>query len=283
MKLLGLLSDGSFVEKKPSDFTDSVVRGSAKKTQAIMDSARGKVLLIDEAYSLNDQQYGKEVLDTIVGCLPGKPGADIVVIMAGYRGVMDELISKQNDGLASRFNSHDPFVFEDFNDEQLMEIMTRFCRKKSIVAKMGTKGFAVQKVSQMRALPKFGNARVLENYVAEAIVRMGARLAVSASGGAQSVRQLEICDFASERDGGSGGGGGGAGGSGDPLESLRNMFKMEDLCKKLDSWRKSKLVCEREGRPVQGPPNFVFSGSAGTGKVPPLLPHIRLTSSILSL
>ena len=42
------------------------------------------MLVIDEAYALNDNMYGKQALDTIVEKVMGKPGDDIAVLMLGY-------------------------------------------------------------------------------------------------------------------------------------------------------------------------------------------------------
>ena len=44
-----------------SDFVGAVVGESQKKTNAMLEKARGKVLVIDEAYNLDDNMYGKQV------------------------------------------------------------------------------------------------------------------------------------------------------------------------------------------------------------------------------
>ncbi len=58
---LNFLSLGGVEEKKASDFIGSHVGDSEKKTKAILKSAEGKVLMIDEAYGLDDDVYGKKV------------------------------------------------------------------------------------------------------------------------------------------------------------------------------------------------------------------------------
>lgn len=47
---LGLLSKGEVVVKDPTHFVGSVLGESEKKTAAILEEARGCVLVIDEAY-----------------------------------------------------------------------------------------------------------------------------------------------------------------------------------------------------------------------------------------
>jgi hypothetical protein len=44
---------------------------------------QGKVLVIDEAYALDDSMYGREALNTLTGRVNGKPGEDIAVILCG--------------------------------------------------------------------------------------------------------------------------------------------------------------------------------------------------------
>lgn len=44
-----------------SDFVGAVVGESQKKTNAMLEKASGKVLVIDEAYNLDDNMYGKQV------------------------------------------------------------------------------------------------------------------------------------------------------------------------------------------------------------------------------
>lgn len=50
---LGLLSKGDVLVKVPADFLGSVLGESEKKTMAILEEARGRVLVIDEAYGLH--------------------------------------------------------------------------------------------------------------------------------------------------------------------------------------------------------------------------------------
>ena len=49
---LGMLSKGDVVVKNPADFVGEVLGESEKKTAAILEAARGCVLVIDEAYGL---------------------------------------------------------------------------------------------------------------------------------------------------------------------------------------------------------------------------------------
>ena len=111
--------------KTASDFMGSVVGESQQKTKAIIELAQGKVLLIDEAYNLDDQLYGKQALDTIVEKIGGGIGEDIAVVMVGYRAEILKMIREQNPGLKSRFDTESAFVFEDFSDYELLKVGKR--------------------------------------------------------------------------------------------------------------------------------------------------------------
>jgi hypothetical protein len=66
---LNFLSIGDVVISTASDFVGSVVGESQKKTNAMLEKARGKVLVIDEAYNLDDSLYGKQVTFVPYKCL----------------------------------------------------------------------------------------------------------------------------------------------------------------------------------------------------------------------
>lgn len=126
---LGLLSKGEVVLKCASDFVGDALGVSEKTTQAILQSAEGCVLVIDEAYSLytggstgsgTNDPYKTAVIDTIVEKVQAKPGADIAVVMIGYEEEMKNMMSHVNPGLSRRFQIDEAFHFPDFNDEALL-------------------------------------------------------------------------------------------------------------------------------------------------------------------
>jgi hypothetical protein len=118
LKATGFLSNGTVVSKTASDFIADVVGGSQVKTKAILSSSAGKVLLIDEAYVLENNAFGAEVLNTLVEKIEMGSGQDLVVVMCGYEKQMRAMIRNQNPGLSSRFSQE--FMFEDYNDAQVL-------------------------------------------------------------------------------------------------------------------------------------------------------------------
>ncbi len=81
----GFLTDGEVVCTLPKDFLGAVLGESEKKTDAIIESCRGKVLLIDEAYGMANKgnSFYEGVIGTLVGAIPEKGGMDMAVIMCG--------------------------------------------------------------------------------------------------------------------------------------------------------------------------------------------------------
>jgi hypothetical protein len=117
LKATGFLSNGTVVSKTASDFVADVVGGSQVKTKAILTASAGKVLLIDEAYVLENNAFGAEVLNTLVEKIEMGSGQDLVVVMCGYEKQMRAMIRNQNPGLSSRFSQE--FMFDDYNDAQV--------------------------------------------------------------------------------------------------------------------------------------------------------------------
>ena len=123
LKELGLLTNGAFLQCTPADLTGDAEGGAASNTKTILERARGKVLFIDEAYILDPNrkgnQYGGNVLDTLVEKLEGEAGSDIAVILAGYTNEMFSML-ENNPGLRRRFNIDDfGLHFEDLSDNDI--------------------------------------------------------------------------------------------------------------------------------------------------------------------
>ena len=80
---------------------------TANKTKKVLDSARGGILLIDEAYSLGDREGGKdsfskECIDTINQYL-SEHADELICIVAGYKDDLDKCFFGVNQGLTRRF------------------------------------------------------------------------------------------------------------------------------------------------------------------------------------
>ena len=86
-----------------------------------LEDAKGKVLIIDEAYILDDSNdpYGKQVLDTLVEKV--QDNNDMAVLLLGYEEKMLAMLRNQNEGLMRRFAPEQAFHFADYTDPELLE------------------------------------------------------------------------------------------------------------------------------------------------------------------
>lgn len=115
-----------FTIARRSDLIGEYVGHTAIKTQKVIDQSLGGVLLIDEAYSLgNDDKkdsFSKECIDTLNQNLTENKGK-FAVIIAGYDDELEKCFFSYNDGLRRRF----PFRYEinTYNYSELCEIFVK--------------------------------------------------------------------------------------------------------------------------------------------------------------
>jgi DNA polymerase III delta prime subunit len=105
-----------------TDFIDRYVGHSDKKTKALLMDNLGKVLFIDEAYSIaksTNDTFGMEALDTLNLFLSQHPD-EIIVIMAGYEDLLNETIFAYQPGLKRRFMW--TFHCNGYNGKELFQI-----------------------------------------------------------------------------------------------------------------------------------------------------------------
>lgn len=257
---LGLLSKGEVVYKCASDFIGDVLGSSEKTTRAIIESAQGCVLVIDEAYALfsggkgpnaGNDPYKTAVIDTIVEQVQATPGADIAVVMLGYQAEMENMLAKVNPGLSRRFQLENAFHFPDFDDKALMRILMAKARDQQIGLTLSVAKRAVRTLAKARAKPNFGNAGAVDNMLSEAISRMQIR--GGSNGG------LIVDDFAysgDEHDESS-------------LETLFDgLIGCREVRAEMDVLRNTVVFSKAQGKPAASSVsyNYLFLGSPGTGK-----------------
>lgn len=114
----GAIDEDKFVEVSRRDLVGEHLGASANLTHKVLESARGGVLFIDEAYSLyqkDNNSFGQEAVDTVLTYMENNR-ADIVVIFAGYSDRMQDFLG-MNPGLKSRVPNR--FDFEDYTPEEI--------------------------------------------------------------------------------------------------------------------------------------------------------------------
>lgn len=175
---LGILSEGHLVEADRSTLVGGYLGQTAIKTKAVIESAVGGVLFIDEAYSLvngENDSYGQEAIETLLKEMEDRRG-DLIVIVAGYTDLMHTFI-ESNPGLRSRFNKF--FEFPDYTGDELLLIFKSFCDKNGYVLSDNADGFLKNEFDSLylNRDKHFGNARQARNIFERAINVQANRIA----------------------------------------------------------------------------------------------------------
>ncbi|MBK9285880.1 MAG: AAA family ATPase [Sphingobacteriaceae bacterium] len=176
---MGLLSKGHVVEVDRAALVGEYIGQTAPKTKKMIDSARGGILFIDEAYSLarsddDSKDFGKEVIEILLKEMSDGKG-DIAIIGAGYPKQMRSFI-ESNPGLKSRFTQY--FHFDDYLPEELYAIAQYSANKKQVSFSPEADEYLKEQLTEAYRVrdENFGNARFVNAVVDEAKQDMGLRL-----------------------------------------------------------------------------------------------------------
>ena len=171
-RAVGLLSKGQLVEVDRSELVAGYLGQTAMKTAEVVAKAEGGVLFIDEAYSLNGDQYGEEAINTLVKEMEDKRN-DLVVIVAGYPLPMQIFIA-QNPGLASRFRT--TIGFDDYTDSELERIFIGMVAGADYDLGEGCLNTFRAQLAQQERTDTFGNGRFARNVLEAAVGKHAWRL-----------------------------------------------------------------------------------------------------------
>lgn len=194
LKALGVLSSGHLREVSRSDLVGQYVGHTATQTKNVIDSAKGGVLFIDEAYSLcrgENDTFGLEAIDTIVKCMEDNRD-DLVVILAGYTDEMAKFL-ESNPGLKSRFPNM--IEFPDYTAQEMLSIAKTIAKSKgySIAPDCDEPLLEQFERSQVKGRNDSGNGRLARNVVEAAILKQSQRIIDNAGA---SLDELAYEDFA---------------------------------------------------------------------------------------
>ena len=155
----GLITDPEVVTYTKGQLIEGVVGSGSRNVEKMFNAAVGKVLFIDEAYQLAEQD-SKDALDALTNMTTDKRFQDrLAIILAGYPGDMAKLISS-NVGLKSRFKQE--VVFEDYDNDELTEIFRRKMQSEGFVLNEEDLLHAKAFFSYLKRNKEFGNAREAE-------------------------------------------------------------------------------------------------------------------------
>lgn len=147
------------------DFIGQYLGWTTKKTKKLLDDNRGKVLFIDEAYSLINgihDQYGMEALTTLNRYLSEHPN-EILVIFAGYKEDMQNGIFYHQPGLKRRCMWH--LEIEPYDYVELFEIFKVQLSKSGYTLKHPNKTLEAFRNSYHLFSGYGGDCERLKNYV----------------------------------------------------------------------------------------------------------------------
>jgi stage V sporulation protein K len=104
---MSFVENADIVHGNRRNMIGEYVGTTSKKVWELVETAAGKVLFIDEAYSLRDgsaseDSYGKAALETIIQAID-KYRHNTVFIMSGYKNDIQHHIMSSNPGLDRRF------------------------------------------------------------------------------------------------------------------------------------------------------------------------------------
>ncbi|ESZ94905.1 NFX1-type zinc finger-containing protein 1 [Sclerotinia borealis F-4128] len=158
---MGLLSEAKVIECSASDLIGSYVGQTGPKTIKKLELGLGKVLFIDEAYRLNQGQYGQDAIDELVDAMTKPKFANkMILILAGYENDMNSLLGA-NEGLNSRFA--DEIIFQALSPKNSLLILQNALEKENVLID-GLKDISTHQpfldmIAQLSGLPAWGNAR----------------------------------------------------------------------------------------------------------------------------
>ncbi|KAI2624345.1 P-loop containing nucleoside triphosphate hydrolase protein [Hypoxylon sp. NC1633] len=268
LKALGLLSNGEVIIKNPADFVGAVLGQSEKNTKAILESTKGKVLIIDEAYMLASgtsdaggasDPYKTAVVDTIVAEVQSTALEDRCVLLLGYREQMEDMFQKVNPGLTRRFPISSGFNFEDYDDDELRKILNLKLKQQGFRATESAKNVVLEVLQRARNRPNFGNAGEVDIVLDQAKERQQKRL--SEHPGTRNLDLLLPEDIDPEFDRGE-----------HAATNIHMLFRdvvgCEDIVEQLEGYQQvaqNMRSMDMDPR-SQIPFGFVFRGPPGTGK-----------------
>lgn len=171
---LGLIEGTDIIERGATSLKASYLGQSKDNVLALFKRAReeGKVLFIDEAYSLfprhtRPDEYGIEVIDTFVAEMTAANNAGVVTVFAGYPEDMQHMMDHANPGLKSRVPV--AIDFPDYTTDECIEIFQLYVTGKNYQLEESQRNEIIDRIKTIidvkKQDPHFANARVVGTLV----------------------------------------------------------------------------------------------------------------------
>ena len=156
------IKENKYVEVNGLDMKGGFIGQTAIITKQIIDTAKGGVLFIDEAYSLCDDDsnsFGKEAISVLLKEMEDNRH-NIVVIFAGYKDDVDKFLDT-NSGFRSRINKY--FEFTDYTSIELGHILTSFLKKMHLKIEKDALHKCMSVFNTAKQHNNFSNGRFVRN------------------------------------------------------------------------------------------------------------------------
>lgn len=197
----GVLTKGHVVVRERASLIGQYYSSEAKKTLEALEEAQGGILLIDEAYQLfqpsDPKDPGKFVIETLLSALSDESNRNWMLILAGYPDEMKKIF-EINPGLKSRIPDSNIYTFDDFNENELMEIAEHYLEKNSYTLSDDAREALSRRLeADYSGRDKtFGNARHVINLIQTDIIpAVAVRVISSGSTSADSLQRIEADDI----------------------------------------------------------------------------------------
>lgn len=197
----GILSKGHVVVHERATLIGTVYGKEEANTREAIEAAQGGILFIDEAYQLfqpNDpRDPAKFVMEALLTALADESRRDWMLILAGYPDEMKRMF-EMNPGLRSRIPESNIYIFDDFSENELMEIAENYLGKNCYTLSPEARGALSARLKSDYAHRDrtFGNARHVINMIQTDIIpAMAARVISSGAATASSLSEIEANDI----------------------------------------------------------------------------------------
>ena len=193
----GLLPSGHVVETDRSGLVGQHVGETAQRTTAVIDSAKGGVLFVDEAYSLTpggpaSNDFGSEAVDVLLKRMEDERDS-FCVIVAGYPREMERFL-ESNTGLRSRFAQ--TMTFPDYDANALETIFQAMAANADYTVDADGHQLLASAFARLAEAPPRGwaNARSLRALLSAMVDAQSERLAHARDLDAEDLGLLTVAD-----------------------------------------------------------------------------------------
>jgi stage V sporulation protein K len=156
---------GNLIIKNATAFLGEYVGHTGRITREILDSAKGGLLLIDEAYrltiSIGQSDYAQDALIEILTWVE-ENYHDSIVILAGYSQEIQQMLLS-NPGLQSRFPNS--VNFKTYSLDDFYKIFKSMLKENSLYIEGDVKHNFFKMMSHLKKKKNFSNAREVRNLV----------------------------------------------------------------------------------------------------------------------